>query len=48
MAELGGTIAKIEFAPQASEEEILQAFVENGSFDVLRLDPETRKAKKLK
>ena len=46
--ELGGTISKIEFAPQASEEEILAAFVENGSFDVLRLDPETKKAQKLK
>jgi hypothetical protein len=48
VAELGGTISKIEFAPQATEEEILAAFVENGSFDVLRLDPETKKAKKLK
>lgn len=46
--ELGGTISKIEFVPQATEEEILAAFVENGSFDVLRLDPETKKAKKLK
>lgn len=46
--EIGGRVAAIiELSPQASDEELLEQFVASGAFDVVRLDPETYKAKKL-
>ncbi|MGE0682957.1 MAG: hypothetical protein AB7P69_18890 [Candidatus Binatia bacterium] len=46
--ELDGTVSPIRLSPQATDDELLQAFVDNGSFDVLRLNPDTHKAEKLK
>jgi hypothetical protein len=44
---LGGAVSTVCLSPQATDDELLQAFIDNGSFDVLELDPKTKKAKKL-
>ena len=39
-------MSKLEFRPNASIKEITDAFVSSGIFDVVKFDPDKRKAKK--
>ena len=45
--ETGGKARKIEFGPEATNEEIIKGFVSSGIFDVLKIDSKLGKVKKL-
>lgn len=40
-------MTKLKFRPDASIKEIMHAFVSSGMFDIVKFDPDKRKAKKL-
>jgi hypothetical protein len=42
-----GTLETIDLAPEATDEEVLDAFIHSGAFDVARVDQDTKRAKKL-